>query len=143
LPECKRCFEVFIFFLKKGNLSYNDRNPPPDDPDEAPPEPENDDSTVRVVYLDKEEPKKDAAITNLMNMFKPVEGLPVLAPIASLAAVAQRTFLPVNAQPVRAEPPRQEIRQNNLPPNMCLFFKNGKGRCSFGNNCKFSHAIIP
>jgi hypothetical protein len=136
--------------------SYNDRNAPPDDPDEAPFEADYDESLVPVVLLDP--PPAMASLASLIaatatNIPKTMAGAPAM-PLAFLSHISQQPLVQQEQQQYQMQQMQQQIQMQPLPVvkppepkkdlrlGLCSFYDNGRGQCRFGKQCRFSHEII-
>ena len=127
---------------------YNDRNPPPDDPTEPPPEPEADDSRAPVVWADgpAETPVVSAPSVSLLpSLVNPLASLfsnPTLNALIENAGGVARPAAPVFPvarfeNPIPQPPP--PLQQGAKGAGHCHFWDHGRGHCRFGNQCKFVH----
>jgi hypothetical protein len=124
---------------------FNEKNVPPDDPVEAPSEPDYDESRVRQLRAEPE-----VALPPLVH---PLAGLMANPNLSSLIENPMGTFVlpmampmmlaPMQQQPMQQQPmpqPRVEpLRRDSNKVGLCNFWNHGKGVCRFGNTCRFIH----
>ncbi len=143
---------------------YNEKNAPPDDPVEAPAEPDYDEASVPQLRTDPDPAALPvAAAAAMMN---PLAGLLSNPNLSSLIESPIGGFMmPVmmqpqmhhmqhmqhlqhmqqQQQPLPPLPPVAAARRYDPPPRegnkvgLCNFWNHGKGECRFGSTCRFIH----